>query len=66
MSTQCTQNGPYLQTEVTKKKTIPVLSNRNYQTLTQLDYVQHLTYKLHSKHLADFNNAIAELSRRKG
>ena len=37
-----------------------------HQTLTQLDFVQHPTYKLYSKHLADFNNVIAGLSRRKG
>lgn len=36
-----------------------------HQTLTQLDFVQHPTYKLYSKHL-DFNNVIAGLSRRKG
>lgn len=36
-----------------------------HQTLTQLDFVQHPTYKLYSKRL-DFNNIIAGLSRRKG
>lgn len=36
------------------------------QTLTQLDFVQHPTYKLYPKHIADFNITTAELSSRRG
>lgn len=35
------------------------------QTRAQLDFVQHPTYKLYPKHLADFNTTIAELSSRR-
>lgn len=66
MSTQCTQNGPYLQTEVKRRKQFLHGLSLYYQTLTQLDYAHHLTFKLYLKRLADFNNAIADLSRRKG
>jgi len=36
------------------------------QTLTQLDFVQHPTYKLYPNHLADLNITSADLSSRRG